>query len=171
MQSTVAVDWVWIDLSEKKRMFVLLHQVVSALNAPASEQVRGNRSCECVNCLEPWQSAARGVTGARTTYYAMGLHKAGTSLMGAALAARLGGGYEVEAIYHCKPLRSVHRVGLSSDAYPTAPHFFMDSFDAYFCQCGHKMVRLSFLLSTCTECRAQTHYLARVHLTDVGCRT
>ena len=130
--------------SEKKRMWLLLlHEVVSALNAPASEQVSG-RSCECVNCLEPWQSAARGVTGARTTYYAMGLHKAGTSLMGAALAARLGGGYEVEALYYCKPIRSVHRVGLSSDAYPTAPHFFMDSFDAYFCQCGHTMVRLAF---------------------------
>ena len=125
--------------SEKKRMWLLLlHEVVSALNAPASEQVSG-RSCECVNCLEPWQSAARGVMGARTTYYAMGLQKAGTSL-----AARLGGGYENEAIYHCKPLRSVHRLRLASDAYPTALHFFMDSFDAYFCQCGHTMVRLSF---------------------------
>ena len=89
---------------------LLLHEVVSALNAPASEQVSG-RSCECVNCLEPWQ-------GARTTYYAMGMYKAGTSLMGAALAARLGGGYEVEAMYHCKPLRSVDRVVFSKQLIP-----------------------------------------------------
>ena len=50
--------------------------------------------CDLTN-LKPWQSGAQGVVGARTTvYYAMGLPKAGTSLMGAALAARLGGGYQ-----------------------------------------------------------------------------
>ena len=149
-------DLPWADLpwadrestSEKKRMWLLLLHEVGALNAPASKQVSG-RSCECVNCLEPWQSAAQGVMGARTTYYAMGLQKAGTSLMGAALAARLGSGYENEAIYHCKPARSAHSASnsasLASDAHLTAPaRFFMDSFDAYFCQCGHKMVRLSF---------------------------
>ena len=107
-------------------------------NAPACEQV-----------LEPWQSDAQGMMGARTTvYYAMELHKAGTSLMGAALAARLGGGYQHEAVHHCcthcgkQKCAACDLKGLSSDAYPTVPHFFMKSIDSYFCQCGHLMVSL-----------------------------
>ena len=81
--------------------------------------------------------------GARTTvYYAMGLQKAGTTLMGAALAARLGGGYQHEAVYFCckQPSAACRLTHLSSDAYPTVPHFFMKSIDAYFCQCGKLMV-------------------------------
>ena len=103
--------------------------------------------CDLTN-LKPWQSGAQGVVGARTVYYAMGLQKAGTSLMGAALAARLGGGYENEAVYHCctrckqKCAACDLSESLSSDAYPTVPHFFMKSIDSYFCQCGHVMVRL-----------------------------
>ena len=122
-------------------------KVVSALNASASER-GGGHSCGRMNSLKPWQSDAQGVMGARTTvYYAMGLHKAGTSLMGAALAARLGGGYENEAVYHCctrckQECAACEPESLSSDAYPTVPHFFMKSIDAYFCQCGHVMVRL-----------------------------
>ena len=73
---------------------------VTALNASASER-GGGRSCDRMNSLEPWQSDAQGVMGARTTvYYAMGLQKAGTTLMGAALAARLGGGYQHEAVFY-----------------------------------------------------------------------
>lgn len=126
---------------------LVLGQVVSARNASASER-GGGRSCDRMNSLKPWQSDAQGVMGARTTvYYAMGLHKAGTSLMGAALAARLGGGYENEAVYHCctrckQKCAVCDTEGLSSDAYPTVPHFFMKSIDSYFCQCGHVMVRL-----------------------------
>ena len=123
-------------------------EVVRALNASASGR-GGGRSCDCMNSLEPWQSDAQGVMGARTTvYYAMGLPKAGTSLMGAALAARLGGGYENEAVYHCctrckqKCAACDLSESLSSDAHPTVPHFFMKSIDSYFCQCGHVMVRL-----------------------------
>ena len=117
---------------------------VTALNASASER-GGGHSCGRMNSLKPWQSDAQGVMGARTTvYYAMGLHKAGTSLMGAALAARLGGGYQHEAVYFCckQPSAACRLTHLSSDAYPTVPHFFMKSIDSYFCQCGHVMVRL-----------------------------
>ena len=115
---------------------------VTALNASASAR-GGGRSCDRMNSLEPWQSDAQGVMGARTTvYYAMGLHKAGTSLMGAALAARLGGGYQHEAVYFCckQPSAACHLPHLSSATYPTVPRFFMKNIDSYFCQCGKLMV-------------------------------
>ena len=96
------------------------------------------------------------MVGARTVYYAMGLQKAGTSLMGAALAARLGGGYQNEAVYRCCKQKSFWRLkrcggcrnlacdleDLSSAAFPTAPHFFMKSIASYFYQCGNLMVSL-----------------------------
>ena len=86
----------------------------------------------------------------------MGLQKAGTSLMGAALAARLGGGYQNEAVHHCCKQKSFWRLkrcggcinlacdleDLSSAAFPTAPHFFMKSIASYFYQCGNLMVSL-----------------------------
>eukprot|EP00964_Phaeocystis_antarctica_P120151 scaffold83919_cov75-Phaeocystis_antarctica.AAC.2 len=115
-----------------------------------------DNSCNRTN-LKPWQSGAQGVVGARTTvYYAMGLQKAGTSLMGAALAARLGGGYQNEAVYRCCKQKSAWQLqrcagcrnlacdlsGLSSAAFPTAPHFFMKSIASYFYQCGNLMVSL-----------------------------
>ena len=120
--------------------------------------------CDLTN-LKPWQSGAQGVVGARTVYYAMGLQKAGTSLMGAALAARLGGGYQNEAVYHCCKQKSVWQLkrcggcpnlacdleDLSSAAFPTAPHFFMKSIASYFYQCGNLMVSLL------TRTTAQAH--------------
>ena len=111
-------------------------------------------SCDLTN-LKPWQSGAQG-GDFPTVYYAMGLQKAGTSLMGAALAARLGGGYQNEAVHHCCKQKSFWRLkrcggcinlacdleDLSSAAFPTAPHFFMKSIASYFYQCGNHMVSL-----------------------------
>ena len=120
----------------------------------------------CRMHLEPWQSDAQGVMGARTTvYYAMGLQKAGTSLMGAALAARLGGGYQNEAVHRCCKQKKCSLQRLSSAAYPTVPHFFMNSIDSYFCQCGHLMVCAHALNAQ------HTHNSPCTCRTVEGCRT
>ena len=88
--------------------------------------------CNRTNALQPWQSHSAVRTA--PIVYAMGLQKAGTTLMGAALAATLGGGYQHEAVYFCCLLPSV-TCKLKDE------HFFMESVDEYFCQCRHVLVR------------------------------